>query len=554
MLRVLPHGHKRAQTSLIDFQQIPEQVLAPDRIHQQTELYLYVDNRHRLAYPKPRDTFRVFAFGGSTTMGLGFPHNGSFARWLERMLAASYPGRKVEVVNMGRVGYATDQDKELVREVLEKGEPDLLVELTGHNEFLDLKSRGALMRRGVASKMFDLSVWLDRHVAVAQFIRDRMPLGRRKPLIDPRMLIAFHDIVLDAEQMNFGYHRFEKNLTTMIRAAKARGVPFVLCTLLSDASFWAEEDAFQGHDWQQEQNPHLFYQAIGWARLSRWDKAEEALRGLTRPSPRYGLIRIYEAAGVRAIDRLSPETRRSLVPVAREVIREVDAITDRRFNDLFALALAYRLLDDQAGLADARRQMEARIEMTQDPQGQRCQRIVLAQFGDAEAFYRAHYDFWLADHELTCAPPRMNEIIRGVAAREGASLADIEKTLSDWRDPTPSHYLLDYCHFNIDGAFEAARIIFETARQNRFLPPQPREVDFRAALFEPDLAFLRRAAHDFVERDRYLGLDFRVCCVYSQTVTNPNIAAGWLNADAAREPDQNLVNAFRQNRRWFQSP
>ena len=543
-----PHTDKKPSRSPIDFQQIPEPVIEVDPAGSGLRLRLYVDSRNSLRYPKPKNALRAYAFGGSATMGVGFPHNGSFSRWLERMWRAAYPNREVEVVNLGRVGYSSEQVKVLVKEVLEKGEPDLLIVYSGHNEYLDLKARAALEQVGVPAPETISTGWLDRHSAALRFLRGLRP---SKEKIPARIYHGYWSDRLNDRQIQAGLTRYENNLLEMAQAAKARHVPIVFCTLLANPLPTPFDNIFVDERWP-EADKHQVSQAIGWARLQRWDRAEEALAAMSASAPRLKLLRIFEAGGIRGIDALSPAARRYLADAAPAVIRAITGSSAIRPKDYVLLALAYRLAGDEAALAATLRRLDEELHLHAGDNSLRIIRLLRAQFADAATYHRAFRELWESETGFTIAHPVFNETIRATARRGGASLVDVEQGLGDWLDPAPDHYLLDYCHLNIDGAFAVALLIFETVQKDHLLPPPEKSADFRAVLFKPDLAYLRTTGHDFLERDKYLGLNFRVCYVYAPQLPKQDNLTRWFAEDARRQRDRRVVDTLTQNFHYYQ--
>ena len=79
-------------------------------------------------------SYRIFLFGGSTVEGVHVPEYG-FAQQLEFWLRQLQPDKPLEIYNFGRAG----RDSGYVRSKVETTighDPDLLIVLTGHNEFL----------------------------------------------------------------------------------------------------------------------------------------------------------------------------------------------------------------------------------------------------------------------------------------------------------------------------------------------------------------------------------------------------------------------------------
>jgi len=125
--------------------------------------------------PKQSGTFRIFCLGGSTTVGFPYGYAGSFASYLRDRLRATFPERRIEVVNLGMTATNSFTVVDMARELADY-EPDLFIVYDGHNEFY-----GAL---GVAShESRGSSRWLTRaylklvHVRVFLLFRDLYSLG-----------------------------------------------------------------------------------------------------------------------------------------------------------------------------------------------------------------------------------------------------------------------------------------------------------------------------------------------------------------------------------------
>ena len=95
---------------------------------------------------KPANTFRIFAFGGSTTYGHPFNWKTSFPRWLQELLNSCHNGTKYEVINLGGISYASYRILPLMKQTLQY-KPDLFVIYTGQNEFLERRSYSAFFEK-----------------------------------------------------------------------------------------------------------------------------------------------------------------------------------------------------------------------------------------------------------------------------------------------------------------------------------------------------------------------------------------------------------------------
>lgn len=98
------------------------------------------------ARQKPPETFRIFCFGGSTTFGYPLPADAAWPASLDQRLRTLYPGRKVEVINLGGTSYASARILGLMRGVT-KYQPDLFIATFGHNEFVEDSFRVAVETR-----------------------------------------------------------------------------------------------------------------------------------------------------------------------------------------------------------------------------------------------------------------------------------------------------------------------------------------------------------------------------------------------------------------------
>lgn len=83
---------------------------------------------------KSPNTFRVFVFGGSST--LGFPYNFyySFSNQLEQKLLLNTDGLNVEVINLGMTAVNSYVIRDLSKRVMPYG-PDAVIIYAGHNEY-----------------------------------------------------------------------------------------------------------------------------------------------------------------------------------------------------------------------------------------------------------------------------------------------------------------------------------------------------------------------------------------------------------------------------------
>ena len=87
-----------------------------------------------VAIPKPAGTYRIVLLGGSTTHGWGVNDDSTLDASMRRVLAARYPDRRFEVVNLGFDGYDSWQDFERLRSDGLLLQPDLVILNSGIND------------------------------------------------------------------------------------------------------------------------------------------------------------------------------------------------------------------------------------------------------------------------------------------------------------------------------------------------------------------------------------------------------------------------------------
>lgn len=79
------------------------------------------------ALPKPDGRFRIVILGDSVTIGMGIADDEAYPAQLERLLHARFPGRDLDVINLGVPGYDTRQEVGLLRRNLSRLAPDLVL-------------------------------------------------------------------------------------------------------------------------------------------------------------------------------------------------------------------------------------------------------------------------------------------------------------------------------------------------------------------------------------------------------------------------------------------
>ncbi|HEX5070892.1 MAG TPA: SGNH/GDSL hydrolase family protein [Vicinamibacterales bacterium] len=89
-----------------------------------------------LAVPKPAGTFRIFAIGGSTTLGVSNPYAESYPYLLQTLLREKYPHVNIEVFNAGCPWYTSAHALVSYAVEVRQYEPDLVIFFEAINDLV----------------------------------------------------------------------------------------------------------------------------------------------------------------------------------------------------------------------------------------------------------------------------------------------------------------------------------------------------------------------------------------------------------------------------------
>lgn len=190
---------------------------------------------------KPRDAYRIFSLGGSTTYGRPYTDPISFSGWLREFLPVADPARTWEVINAGGISYASYRLSVLMEELLAY-EPDLFLIYTGQNEFLEQRSYGHLAN--TPRFLITLAGWASR---TRLYAAGRLLLGSfgESALQNKTVLGGEVDTILQHSVGPEDYRRddplhgqifehFRYNLNRMVDMARSAGADVVFITPVSN--------------------------------------------------------------------------------------------------------------------------------------------------------------------------------------------------------------------------------------------------------------------------------------------------------------------------------
>ncbi|HOI28557.1 MAG TPA: GDSL-type esterase/lipase family protein [Melioribacteraceae bacterium] len=190
---------------------------------------------------KKETSFRVFVLGESSAAGYPYMPMGSFSRYIRKRLEQNYPGRNIEVVNIGLTAINSYTLKDFVPDVLDQ-KPDLVLIYTGHNEYYGALGVGSQESVSNSPFLINLLLYLNEF-KTTQLIRDflkwfleSITVENSDPATGTLMsrMAAEKEIEFNSEKFRAGLNQFELNMSDIIRMLKEENVPLIISTLASN--------------------------------------------------------------------------------------------------------------------------------------------------------------------------------------------------------------------------------------------------------------------------------------------------------------------------------
>ncbi|MBN2411623.1 hypothetical protein JXQ31_08020 [candidate division KSB1 bacterium] len=192
---------------------------------------------------KPRNGYRIFVLGGSTTAGFPYGNNVTFSRILHRQLADTFPDKRIEVINVAMTAINSYTMLDFMDEILAQ-KPDALLIYTGHNEFYGALGVSSMQSLGKIRFLVKAGLKLQKY---RTFLLLRNTIGQirqklggntmREKLKDP-MKTVMSRIVKDqtipygSTVYRSGEKQFEKNLNDIFKKTKKAGVKVLISDLV----------------------------------------------------------------------------------------------------------------------------------------------------------------------------------------------------------------------------------------------------------------------------------------------------------------------------------
>jgi len=192
---------------------------------------------------KPKNGFRIFVIGSSTTAGFPYTSGIMFPRILQVRLQESYPDKHVEVVNAAMTAINSYAFQDRIDEILD-AKADAILIYGGHNEFyggLGIASKEALGHvRWLKILHLDL---LD--FKIYQLVRDmvfgvqQLFSGGKAEDAQPvstmmQKIAANKDIEYNSEIYKLAHEHYRKNMESILTKCREKGVPVFYSELISN--------------------------------------------------------------------------------------------------------------------------------------------------------------------------------------------------------------------------------------------------------------------------------------------------------------------------------
>jgi tetratricopeptide (TPR) repeat protein len=178
---------------------------------------------------KPKGTYRIFVLGESAAMGDPDPAY-SFSRYLEVMLAQSFPEMKFEVYNTGSVAINSHVSL-LIAKDLVKLQPDLVIIYSGNNEVVGPYGPGTVLSSsGMWLPVVRASIWF-RSTRIGQLLTK---LGSQKQEWGGMEMFLDKQVPAGSPPMKYVYANFDTNLRDTIAAAHDAGARVIVSTIATN--------------------------------------------------------------------------------------------------------------------------------------------------------------------------------------------------------------------------------------------------------------------------------------------------------------------------------
>lgn len=187
---------------------------------------------------KPPGAFRIVCLGDSWTFGANVGQDQNYPRQLQGLLQRAYPNRKIEVLNLGVLGYSSFQGRELLRRIALSLDPDVVIIAYALNDASPAGFHDSDMSGFNTSPAEKLGAWLSAHAESYKLLRYFLAIMTYRPPSFADKLRKTAETAAMANEpeepeklkpwLRVPLKDYEANITEMISLARSRGVGVIL--------------------------------------------------------------------------------------------------------------------------------------------------------------------------------------------------------------------------------------------------------------------------------------------------------------------------------------
>ena len=185
--------------------------------------------------PKPAGTVRIFLVGESAAKGYPQPRNLAMSAFLRAMLEDAWPGRTVEVINMGTTAVASFPLVAMMEEVVQC-DPDLVIIYAGNNEFFGAYGTASINSVGTMPTWALPLMRAARGLAIVQAFDAMVHRGADEDRTLMEQMVGESVVAADSPLRAAAARNLGTHVGQMIDIAKGAGVPVLVCTTASNES------------------------------------------------------------------------------------------------------------------------------------------------------------------------------------------------------------------------------------------------------------------------------------------------------------------------------
>lgn len=210
-------------------------------------------SKERIWATKPKNSFRIFIFGGSTAAGYPYFYNGTFSTIVKLLLEKNFPDTFFEVINFAMTAVNSNTVVDLIKKIWVY-EPDLILVYAGHNEFYGALGIGSTEFIGQSRYLIKLYlyltefktfqflqnvIWRLENILQRPLSKENAPQGTLMERIVRKKQIRYGDRLYQVAMENF-----KKNIDEVISETQKHSVPLILSTVSSNI---LDQEPFQNN-------------------------------------------------------------------------------------------------------------------------------------------------------------------------------------------------------------------------------------------------------------------------------------------------------------------